>query len=600
MVQLHGHSNISDVIGRIKDGVLALDGAGRCTYLNKKAAEILGLALKGAVGTVVAGEAFAGGAADGGAADGGAADGGERAAFYQACRDAISSQQYQCSEAFMDDQSGWIEYHIYPSPTGISALFRDINGRKVTEEELKRTELRFRALIEQASDAIMITDDKGHFLDVNPALCKLFGYTREELMRLNINHLIDPEQLKDDPIQFDVIKTGRPLLRERRMLHKDGSIIEVEANVKLIPDGRLLAIARDITERKKAAQQIVKEKEISESIINSLPGIFLLREYHGRVLRWNKRLETITGYNAGEIAELKELEFFEEKDKAYLRAKLAQVFAEGSADAEAEIVTKDGRKIPFYITSMAIDFEGKPCYIALGFDISELKRAEKDLQRANEQLHHLSDYLQNVREEERKGIAREIHDELGQQLTGLKMDIAWGLQKCKMDDALQQRLSGMSKIIDQTIVMVRRISSELRPSILDDLGLSDALDWQCTEFEKRYHIESRFESTVHEIEVSPGLVTGLFRIYQESLTNVARHAHAKKVRSSLALEDDHLVLQVADDGRGFDSETVAGKKTFGLLGIRERTLMMGGQCTISSSRNQGTTIKVSVPMTTNH
>ncbi|MDP4246019.1 MAG: PAS domain S-box protein, partial [Bacteroidota bacterium] len=458
MVQSQDHPNSSDVIERIRDGVLALDGAGRCTYLNKKAAEILGLDLRHAVGTIIAG----GAAGEGPAARGAAAEGhaeGETAAFYEACRDAMVSQQYRCAEAFIDDHSGWVEYHIYPSPTGISALFRDINGRKVTEEELKRTELRFRALIDQASDAIMITDDKGHFLDVNPALCKLFGYTREELMRLNINNLIDPEQLKDDPIQFDVIKTGKPVLRERRMLHRDGTIIEVEANVKLIPDGRLLAIARDITERKKAAMQIVKEKELSESIINSLPGIFLLREYHGKVLRWNKRLETITGFNATEIADLNELDFFEEKDKAYLRAKLEQVFSEGSADAEAEALTKDGRRIPFYFTSMAIDIGGKPCYIAIGLDISQRKKAEQELQRANEQLHHLSDYLQNVREEERKGIAREIHDELGQQLTGLKMDIAWGLQKCKMDESLQQRLSSMSKIVDQTIAMVRRISS---------------------------------------------------------------------------------------------------------------------------------------------
>ncbi len=566
------------------DGFFALDTDWRYTYMNNQAGEALGLDPDTIIGHSIWAE-FPDSIGQ---------------PFYKACYAVMANQQYHCLEAPARSAQGWLEYHFYPSPTGLSILFRDISRRKLAEEELKKTELRYHALIEQASDAIMITDTRGDFVDVNSSLCKLFGYTKDELLRLNINNLIDPEQLKNDPIQMDLLLTGQPILRERRMLHKNGTIIEVEANVKLIPDGRLLAIARDITERKRAAAQIVKEKELFGSIINSLPGIFYIREIHGKILRWNKRFETISGYSAEEIVRLEEFHFIQEKDKDRIRERIKILLAEGRSASEVVAVTKDGAKIPFFVTSAVIQIEGKTCMMFIGLDISERKRTEEELHQANEQLHRLSAYLQDIREEERKGIAREIHDELGQQLTGLKMDISWAMKKCRTGDLIHEKLLGMNELTDHTIATVRRISSELRPSVLDDLGLTEALDWQSAEFEKRYDTKIRFTPPYAELNVSPAIATGLFRIYQESLTNIARHANAKKILASLERMDDMLILRVTDDGMGFDTVAIAGKGTFGLLGIRERTLMMGGNCTIFSQPGKGTAITISIPMDATH
>jgi PAS domain S-box-containing protein len=574
--------NLPDIMGRIADGFFSLDTNWQYTYMNKKAGEMLRrdpATMKGrriwSELPAIMGESF-----------------------YNASRNAMANQEPKCLEAYAHTEGSWVEYHIYPSPTGLSILFRDITKRKMAEEDLKRTELRYRALIEQASDAIMITDQQGDFLDVNPSLCKLFGYTKEELLGSNIDNLIDPEELRTNPIPMDTIATGRPILRERQMLHKDGTVIEVEANVKLIADGRILAIVRDVTERKKAAQQILKEKEISESIINSLPGVFFIREVGGNILRWNRQLEIISGYSADEIPGLKPFHFVEEKEKENIRKRVDNLLAIGRTSSEMIAVTKDGRKIPFYLTNLVIQLEGKTCLMIIGFDISESKKVEEELQQANEQLRHLSAHLQDVREEERKGIAREIHDELGQQLTALKMDLSWVMKKCNKEERVFEKLSGMSQLVDQTIVTVRRISSELRPSLLDDLGLSEALDWQSAEFEKRYGIKTRFQCQLAEEKIDSGVVTGFFRIYQESLTNVARHANAKTVLASLRMVDDHLILQVTDDGKGFDTGTAGNKGTFGLVGIKERTLMMGGEYSIFSVRDQGTVITVSVPLET--
>ena len=232
-------------------------------------------------------------------------------------------------------------------------------------------------------------------------------------------------------------------------------------------------------------------------------------------------------------------------------------------------------------------------------DITEQEQKEQEIQERNEQLRELASNLQNIREEERTYIAREIHDELGQQLTAFKIDLAWMMKRCSGEQLLLDRLSGMDTLIDHTIDTVRRISSELRPSILDDLGLAEALDWQSTEFEKRFLIPSAFRCQVPDIGIDAAIVTGLFRIYQESLTNVARHAEASSVSGSLRLVDGDLVLEVTDDGKGFDTEAVGKKGGFGLLGIKERTAMMGGQYSVSSSPGAGTTVIVCVPLKEN-
>lgn len=575
--------DIADIVERITDGFFALDSNWLYTYLNKKAGELLHLDPTTIIGEPIwAGPHYN-------------AD----HPFYKACLRAMALQEYECVEARSQPDNSWTEYHVYPSHNGCSILFRDITQRKEAEEELKRTELQFSALIEQASDSIMITDMQGNFLEVNSTLCKLFGYTREELLRSNIRNLLDPEELKTSPIQFELLATGQPVLRDRRMVHKDGTIIEVESNVKLISDGRLLAIARDITERKKAAQQIVKEKQISETIIDSLPGIFMIREINGKILRWNQRLETVSGYSAEEIPNLKELHFIEDKDKELVRQRVQDLVEKGQSQSETIGITKDGRRIPFYLTGRAIELDGKTCILIIGIDISERKMAEDQLQQTYQQLRHLSSHLQDVREEERKGIAREIHDELGQQLTALSMDLAWALKKCK-EEKIRDRLSSMNQLLDNTIVTVRRISSELRPSILDDLGLADALDWQSVEFEKRYRIKTRLQCQLDEQEISSNITTGLFRIYQESLTNVARHANATTVRTSLRVVNDELELRVTDDGKGFDPQTAGRNGTFGLIGIKERAQMMGGKCSIFSSQGSGTSITISVPLNLHH
>ena len=626
----------------------------------------------------------------------------------------------------------WLETHAVPLKDNngkiisLLGVTRDITKRKEALEELELSEERYRSLIEQASDAIMITDTLGNFLDVNSSLCDMFGYDKEELLRTNIRNLIDPKQLKKEPMRFDRLVKGEHVFSQRGMVHKNGTVIEVEANVKMLPDGRVLAIARDITERKraerlirdseeirrlimdsaldaiigmdtngviniwtpqaekifgwsqkeiigrsladtiiperyrekhrkglrnyiksgsgpllnrlveisalrddgtefpielsivsvkqgdseffcafvrditerkKAEEIIVRERDLSDSIINSLPGIFYLRNLQtGKCIRWNKNFEKDLKYSAEEISQSGLYDHLAEEDRRKVKLALETAIRDGYAAVEANVITKDGDRVPYYITGTIINYEDQICIMGTGIDISARKKAEKELDQSYQAIRKLTEHLQNVREEERTHIAREIHDELGQQLTVLKMDASWLNKKLSSsDESIKQKLNDLLELLDGTVRTVRKISSELRPSLLDDMGLVPAMEWHLKEFGKRTSLKTNFSIPSKELQLSETVRTGLFRIFQESLTNVARHANAKKVDVSLEQQNGNIILSIKDDGSGFDKWKAANKKTLGILGMKERSFMMGGSYKVESKPGKGTLVTVSVP-----
>ncbi len=227
---------------------------------------------------------------------------------------------------------------------------------------------------------------------------------------------------------------------------------------------------------------------------------------------------------------------------------------------------------------------------------AERRRAQDRLKKSHEQLRALSVYLQHVREDERIRISRQVHDELGQALTGLKMDLYWLASRLpKQLRAVRDKTKTMSAHIDSTIQTVRRISTELRPGILDDLGLVAALEWQAAEFQKRNGIKCEVVSEVAEPIMEEELNTAFFRIFQESLTNVVRHANAKRVDVRMWEQDGNLLMEIRDDGRGISESDWTNTRSIGVLGMRERAALLGGELTITGAPDQGTTVRVHIP-----
>ncbi|MBL0342024.1 MAG: sensor histidine kinase [Bacteroidetes bacterium] len=208
----------------------------------------------------------------------------------------------------------------------------------------------------------------------------------------------------------------------------------------------------------------------------------------------------------------------------------------------------------------------------------------------------LSSYLQTIREEERKHIAREIHDELGQQLTGLKMDLAFINRKFgEANSEFSDKLTEMMKLVDGSIRTIRQISSDLRPGILDDLGLIPAIEWQGSEFEKRTNIKCHFLNKINESNIDESFATGVFRILQESLTNISRHSGASNVVVEIDQVENSIVLKISDNGKGFIQDKLAVNTTFGLVGMEERAAMLNGALTIVSTPEIGTEVKLIFP-----
>jgi signal transduction histidine kinase len=225
----------------------------------------------------------------------------------------------------------------------------------------------------------------------------------------------------------------------------------------------------------------------------------------------------------------------------------------------------------------------------------DLQRAEDQLKTSFNQLRALTARLQSIREEERKRVAREIHDDLGQSLTSIKIDLASLIRTLPAGQISESKAESILRLVDQAIQSVRRIATELRPGILDDLGLVAAVEWAAEEFAARSGARLRLDFPQEDLVIDPGSATAIFRIFQETLTNVTRHANATEVEVRLAKEDDSIALEVRDNGRGMDEELATGR-SLGILGMRERALLLKGKLTIHSAPGQGTAVTIRIPI----
>lgn len=259
---------------------------------------------------------------------------------------------------------------------------------------------------------------------------------------------------------------------------------------------------------------------------------------------------------------------------------------------------RDGHEIPVEIALSPLLFEDDLCILVVVRDITKSKIEEEKLRRSQEQLRALSARLLALREEERTRISRSVHDEIGQLLSGLKMDLAW-LQR-RLDpgqESLLDKTEAMSRLIDAAVQAVRRVATELRPGILDDLGLEAAVEWQLQEFQRRTDIHSTLISDMKDNVLDAGATTAAFRILQEALTNVVRHAQASRVEVVLTGNANEVTMVVRDDGRGITDSERDHPRSIGLLGMRERARIQGGTLEVQDVAGRGTTVSLRLPLT---
>ncbi|MCE5333173.1 MAG: PAS domain S-box protein, partial [Desulfobacteraceae bacterium] len=348
------------------------------------------------------------------------------------------------------------------------------------------------------------------------------------------------------------------------------------------------------------AQLHSEAQSLMASIVESSDDGIIGQTLDGTIVSWNRGAEGLLGYSAEE-ARGKSVSIIIPPDHKDELSGIIEKIRKGEHIENYETVRLDkaGRRIDVSVTISPItsDSGGIIGASAIIRDISERKIAQEELRKSNEQLRDLYRRLQSAREEERTRIAREIHDEFGQTLTALKIDLAWiNKRLLKEQVPVNQKIESMSTTIGMAIGSIKKLTADLRPGILDDFGLIAAIEWQAEEFESRTGTRCKLTLDMGGININEEVSTTVFRILQEALTNIMRHAEAKNVELQLMEEDGILVFTIRDDGKGMRRDETFGTHSFGLLGIRERAAALGGFVDNTSSPGEGTVICARIPL----
>ena len=489
----------------------------------------------------------------------------------------------------------------------VAESFVNVIKRQQVEVALSQNENRYRTLFESAQDAIFLMQED-RFMDCNPHALRMFRCRREQIIGETPVRFSPPVQSDGrdsgckatERIQAAI--SGVPQYFEWRHCRLDGSVFEVEVSlnrIELDEQAILLAIVRDITQRKQAEEALSESEERFRSAFDSAPIGMALVAPTGRWLRVNQSLCHIVGFSENELLAT-DFQSITHPDDLKTDLGFVRQMLDGSIShyyVEKRFLHKQGQVVWILLSvSLVRDGQGDPLYsIAQIQDITERIRAKEELQHSFEQIRALAARLQMIREEERTRVAREIHDELGQALTSIKIDLSSLVRQLSIGKEQERRTESILKLVDEAIHSVRRISTELRPGILDDLGLVAAVEWAAEDFEARTGTKCRLDLPEENVLTDQECATALFRIFQETLTNVARHANATQVDVHLFQEEGYLNLEVHDNGKGISKRQLSTGGSLGILGMRERALLLGGEFTIGGAPGKGTTVRARIP-----
>ncbi len=571
----------------ITDVFFAMDKNLRYTYWNKASEKLTGIAEKDAIGKSLF-EIFP--------------DSPETRKAERAYREVLKTGKSNTFiiEYPLKGKRPFFDITAYPSGDGLSVFVRDITKQKQMELTLWESEERYRTLFNGVPAGLYRTTPDGKILDANMALVEIMGYpNRETILRANSREsYVNPKD--SEFFQAEVEKQGAIYGFETQLYRYDGTPVWVEINARLEKkvDGGILyyeGSLTDITERKHAEKRITFLAEV----LSSSPLSVIATDKGEKITYVNPATERLFGYTHDELLGKSPIILNSDPNAEKLQRDIFDTIGQGKV-WRGEILNKkkNGDLFPIFASVYQLLDEQGNFIAVVGFqeDITEHKQAEAKLMRSHEQLRKLADHLQSVREEERTNIAREIHDELGQALTGLKMDLSWMAKKIPEDQPqLLDKVNLMSELTGTTLKTVQKISTELRPGLLDDLGLVAAIEWQAEEFQNRTGIRCTLTVDPENITADDRRSTALFRIFQETLTNVARHAQATRVHVSLQEKDGDLELRVRDNGIGITKEQISNPASFGLIGIKERVHSWGGKVTISGRPGKGTTVVAKMP-----
>jgi hypothetical protein len=461
-------------------------------------------------------------------------------------------------------------------------------------------------------DPIITVDEAQGIVAFNAAAEQAFGRRRDEVTGQPLDMLI-PERFRATH-RADVDRFGHTGITSRRMganavlwaLRAGGDEFPIEASISQHVDGRrkfYTVILRDVSERLRAATRLEQSEARLRGILDSAMDAIITVDEKEHIVLFNRAAEQVFGCPRDQAIGAPLSWFIPERFRAGHHEHIRRFGETGTSSRRMgalRIVTglrRNGEEFPIDASISQISESGARFYTVILRDVTERVRGEEALKRSREELRELAQAANSVREQEKSRIARELHDELAQALTALKMDVNWIAERAADgNDVLEEKLAAMQSMLDDTVAATRRISADLRPLMLDDLGLVPAVEWLVQGFTERSGVACELKVDEAQLDLGEPHASAVFRILQESLTNVAKHAQASRVDMALAREDGAVTLSVSDNGRGFSPHDPRKPSSFGLMGLRERAYALGGEVRIDSAPGRGTRIDVRIPL----
>ena len=580
---------------RITDAFVSLDKNWRYTYVNHKAAEMFGREPAQLLGKHIWTE-FPEGVDQ---------------KFHVAYEKAMAEQKPSYLEAYYPPYQRWFENYIYPSPDGLSIYFHDVTDRKLAEQAVVQREQRLRDLINGLGPAIFVglTTLEGILLEANQPALEAAGLKLEDVVGkpLEDTFWVNYSEKSKSQIRDAVTRAalGESSRFDMQIRGRDDEIIIIDFSMQPMFDaaGKIIFLvpsASVITERKLAEDALRQSEERFRLLVDQSPyGIGIHQD--GKVVMANRA--TFTLFGATQPSELigkpvRELTHPDHWNDAQQR--LHRMFAGelGLYPTESKFLRLDGSVFDVEVSAVPFVFNGGPAVQVIALDISKRKQAEDELRLNRAQLKTISRRVLEVQEAERRRVAVELHDELGQALTAIKINLF--ARDVLHGQSLEELHTQNLHIVEQALQQVRRMALTLRPAILDDLGLTPALRWLVDQAAEHNGFATAFHADLPQMRLAPEIESTFFRIAQAALTNVVRHAHARHLIVELFQEDGELVLTMHDDGCGFDVqamwERAKAGASIGLLGMQERATLVGGQLVIESTSGQGSSCRLSCPL----
>jgi PAS domain S-box-containing protein len=515
----------------------------------------------------------------------------------------------------------WYRYEMLVTAAAISCaaalptfylVYRQLADRTLTQAALRNAHARVGGIVEAAMDAIISVDEEQRIVLFNQAAERVFRWPRGAILGQPLDLLI-PERYRPAH-RGHIERFGRTATTSRGMgsqtvlygLRADGEEFPIEASISQHDEGgRKLytVILRDVAERVQGERLLAQSEARLRGILDSAMDAIITVDARQHIVLFNQAAEEVFGCPRDQAIGAPLAWFIPERFRhahSGLVAKFGDTGASSRRMGAQRIVMglrRSGDEFPIDASISHIVEEGEHFYTVILRDVTERTRAEQALRESKEEIRTLALTASTVREQEKSRIARELHDELGQALTALKIDVSW--LRAHLDhapDAVLAKLGAMQVLLDGTVAAARRISADLRPLMLDDLGLIAACEWLAHNFQQRTGVACELVLGAGELDLRDPYATAVFRVLQESLTNVAKHAEATQVEATLERAEGTVILTVRDNGRGFRTSDPRKQGSYGLVGLRERAFLLGGDIRIESEPGRGTFMEMRMPV----